>query len=170
MGKIKGLLDLIRFFPRLRSVDHERTSEPCLAYNCIAHAADDAAHKWDCTAGPPDLPLPAGFYWPEGAKRGGEIDALISAFRAIGYELCGDSQREVGYEKVALYADNSDGWTHAAKQRIDGHWSSKLGDAEDIRHATAEALGGSDYGEVAYYMRRRRISNESKDQTNQPTE
>ncbi|MBN2579061.1 MAG: hypothetical protein JXB10_08730 [Pirellulales bacterium] len=155
MGKRKGIQHLIPAFPGLYNVDHEQTSDASVIYNCIAYAADDNTQKWDCTAAPPELPLPAGFYWPNGAKRGHELDALISAFRTIGYEICNGPERESGYEKVALYADAHGNWTHAAKQRQeDGHWSSKLGDDIDIRHESAEALCGQIYGNVMCYMRR----------------
>lgn len=127
-------------------------------YNCIAHAADDISQKWDC----PPVPTP-GFYWPRGAARGDELAALVSAFEQIGYEVCGDGSLEEGIEKVALYAEDGD-WQHAAKQRPDGHWSSKLGDWEDIRHATVMDVG-EEYGAPCCFMKRKRIRQDEKLET-----
>jgi hypothetical protein len=44
--------------------------------------------------------------------------------------------------------------THAAKQMESGKWSSKLGDWEDVEHATLEALEGDFYGKVAQILKR----------------
>ncbi len=100
----------------------------------------------------------AGVLLAAGAHRGQDLAALRSAFEAIGYETCESREFEEGYDKVALYVDASGEWQHAAKQVELGQWSSKLGDWEDIRHATPESIGGSDYGEAVCFMRRRRRS------------
>jgi hypothetical protein len=120
-----------------------------MRYNCVAHAAGDYTHRWDCTS----LLFP-GYYWPPGAARGEDIEALVSAFECIGYERCAGYHLEDGYDKVALYVDQDGFWTHAAKQEQNGAWSSKLGLLEDIRHRTPHALSGPEYGQVMYYMRR----------------
>ena len=134
-------------FPKLSSSDYEVTSERSRNYNCIAYAADDVSRKWACL---PFVP----YYWPPDAMQGSGIDALISAYEAIGYETCGDGEIERGFEKVALYVDANDVWTHAAKQLRNGHWTSKLGDEEDIRHAELESLEGKYYGTVVQFMKR----------------
>jgi hypothetical protein len=61
---------------------------------------------------------------------------------------------ELGYEKVALYADGNGEWTHAARQLADGWWTSKLGPDEDILYQTPQALVGDLYGQVHAIMRR----------------
>lgn len=96
-----------------------------------------------------------GYYWPPGARLGRDADSLRSAFEAIGFEVADSSLVEEGYEKVALYVDGSGEWQHAAKQTADGKWSSKIGDAHDIVHASEHCFSGSDYGNVCYYMRRK---------------
>jgi hypothetical protein len=126
-------------FPRLPESDYEVTSEATTLYNCVAYAADDMLRKWDC----PPFPQPA-YYWPPGAKRGQDLVALQSAFEAIGYVICESGELEEGFDKVALYSDAGGEWQHAAKQDEFGQWSSKLGDWEDVRHATVESVGGSD--------------------------
>jgi hypothetical protein len=139
-------------FPNLVSTGYRVTSHKDGAYNCIAHAADDKSRKWD----PTTTPCP-GYYWPEGADRGKGPDSLRSAFEKIGYELCSGGHIEVDYDKIALYVDDAGEWQHAAKQvPISGEWSSKLGDIEDISHATPHCFRGSFYGNVVYYMRRKR--------------
>jgi hypothetical protein len=136
-------------FPQLGISDYEVTSTETSEYNCIAYAAGDKSHKWDC----PPIPTP-GYYWPRGAARGDEVAALISAFETLGYEVCSDGTLEPGFEKVAVYVDIHGDWTHAARQRADGHWMSKLGDWEDIRHATPMDVGDGDYGVPSHYMKR----------------
>jgi len=165
MGKGKGIRRLTpereKWFPALRSADYEVTSDETIdatavKYNCIAHAADDQTRKWGC----PSFPSPS-YYWPPGAKRGTGLDALVSAFEAIGYEQCKDGGLDPIYEKVALYVDRFGEWAHAAKQTPEGHWSSKLGDIEDIRHARPSDVACDDYGDVAQYMRRKKSDNQN---------
>jgi hypothetical protein len=139
-------------FPRLHEFDYEVTSPESKQYNCIAYAADDTSQKWAC----PPIPQP-GYYWPAGAQRGNGLSALRSAFETIGYEVCEGPGYEEGFDKVVLYADADGEWQHAAKQIGCNQWSSKLGDWEDIRHATLESIGGSDYGEAVCYMKRKRL-------------
>jgi hypothetical protein len=86
------------------------------------------------------------------------MDALVSAFEAVGYEMCAGVDLEAGYEKVALYVDRAGNWTHASIQLADGAWSSKLGNMEDIRHSTPYALNSNIYGQVMYFMKRPRRS------------
>ena len=153
MGKSQGIRRLSAereaAFPRLARRNYEVTSEETAAYTCIAYAADDTTRKWD----PLTIPDP-GYYWPPGALRGDELAALVSAFEQIGYELCDDGEVNQGYDKVVLYADQHGDWTHAAKQLPNGHWSSKLGDWEDIRHEAEMDVGDSAYGVACQYMRR----------------
>lgn len=137
-------------FPRLADADYEKASDESNDYNCIAFAAGDFLRKWDC----PAFPVP-GYYWPPGAQRGEGPDALVSAFETIGYEVCANPDPEEGFEKVALYIDVSGHWSHAAKQTQDGQWISKLGDWEDIRHATLMDVGEGAYGSPCHFMRRK---------------
>jgi hypothetical protein len=160
MGKGKRLQCLSREqqakFPNMNPSNHRVTSDPTTDYNCIAYAAGDKTQKWDC----PPLPK-CGRYWPPGATRGPKLDALMSAFKAIGYTTCDNGNLEIGFEKVALYVDDNGEWQHAARQCKDGAWTSKLGYAEDIRHTTpgvVETPGNEDpgYGHVVQYMKRPR--------------
>ena len=78
---------------------------------------------------------------------------MALAFESIGYQTCDDGALDEGFEKIALYALGMM-YTHVARQLIDGRWTSKLGQLEDITHNTPEAIENSDYGEVAQFMRR----------------
>lgn len=154
MGKGEGVRRLRpqreAVFPRLANADYETTSDESRDYNCIAYAADDCLRKWEWTP----FPTP-GYYRPPQAIAGDSLEALQSAFAAIGYELCAGPEREDGFDKVALYVGPDGTWSHAAKQRHDGQWSSKLGTWEDIRHATLMDVGDGDYGTPHSYMRRK---------------
>jgi hypothetical protein len=137
------LEDVEQAFPNLTKSGYQVTSPTSAEYNCVAYAAGDHQRKWD-----------ACYYWPPSSARGFRIDNLVSAFRAIGYELCRDDLREHGFEKVVLYANEFGHWTHAARQLPDGAWTSKLGDSYDIRHRSPYALNSKMYGQAMYFMKR----------------
>jgi hypothetical protein len=145
------LRHLEAIFPDLAAAGYSPRSAKSTVYNCIAYAAGDETRKW---VGYRE----ASYYWPEGAREGHTLDALMSAFEQLEYALCDSDALEVGYEKVALYVDRDGLWTHAAKQGEDGRWISKLGNWEDIIHQTPQALAGPDpaYGQVACFMKRGR--------------
>ena len=136
-------------FPMLVVCDYNVASKETPEYNCIALAAGDYTTKWDCP------PIRGQYFWPLNAKQGNNVDALMSAFATLGYEKCEDCTLEIGFEKIAIYADQNGVWQHAAKLTKDGYWISKLGDWEDIRHKTLDALECADYGSVVGFMRRR---------------
>lgn len=132
-------------FPNLNDIGYRVTSDESTLYNCVAYAADDMTRKWDYF--PPH-------YWP-GKISGDAIEALESVFISIGYARCDNGDLEDGFQKVALYVNEDGEWEHAAKQLENGEWTSKLGNWEDIRHRTPHVFGGSDYGNVMYYMKRK---------------
>jgi len=136
-------------FPDLAKAGYRVTSQSARNYNCVAYAAGDETRKWDSGG----LLLP-GYYWPPGAMRGHQIEALQCAFATLGYEPFDTGDPEEGYEKVALDADENGHWQHVARQLPGGHWASKLGDCEDILHTTVHALCSPVYGTVWGYMKR----------------
>jgi hypothetical protein len=139
-------------FPNLSDSDYIPTSPATRRYNCVAWAAGDTSRKW--------WPDPRGIgYWPPSIPREATIEGFIRAFATVGYVPCPDGALESGYEKLALFAGDDDGGpvpTHLAVQLENGHWSSKLGDCEDIEHFKLEALGGPRYGDVVRFLKRRR--------------
>jgi hypothetical protein len=120
-------------FPRLQAENHEVTSPSSRRYNCIAWAAVDERRWWW-----PDPDVVA--YWPTLAPSEVTIAAFVEAYSTLIYGACEDGEHEDRYEKVALYALEGTP-THAARQLIDGRWSSKLGRSVDIAH-TLDALDG----------------------------
>lgn len=145
--------DIDRHYPKLADTGYVITSQETPVYNCIAWAAGDTTRWWECGEdGPIDEP---GVYSPEGARYGFGLEALISAFEVIGYELCldGGPEPEEGYDRIALYAEASE-WRHAARLLKDGRWSSKLGDLEDVSHDSPGDVCGRFNGELACFMRR----------------
>jgi hypothetical protein len=137
-------------FPRLEAAGYEITSPETADYNCLAWAAGDVSRWWDG-----DLAL--GYYWPPGAADRRLIEAAMHAYSIFGYRPCDDGHLEPGFEKIAIYGHPRDReYLHAARQLSDGRWTSKLGNLEDITHATAEALYCNGYGVVLKYMKRQR--------------
>ena len=74
-------------------------------------------------------------------------------FEARGYVASDTPALEPGYEKVALYVSKEGKVTHAARQLLDGQWTSKLGGQYDVSH-TLDALEGPEYGSVAKILKR----------------
>jgi hypothetical protein len=130
--------------------DENDFSPPDLRYNCVAWAAGEKHRPW----WPIEL---GGYYWPSGIKKKENLKAFVTAFETLGYRKCGkDARLEAGIEKIAIYTDDGNVPTHAARQLGSGLWTSKCGEEfEDIRHKTLETLEGTEYGRVAVIMRRR---------------
>lgn len=70
--------------------------------------------------------------------------------------VCDTSDLEPNYEKLAIYADSTNTPSHMVRQLSSGHWTSKLGELEDIQHLTLDQLSGSDYGRVVQILKRKR--------------
>ncbi len=142
--------DLMLFFPQLLPGTFRRSSDPTDDYNCIAFAAteNDRTTWW--------WPVPdvKGNFWPRGVPRNLSLDSFIEAFETLGYQTCSDATLEPGLQKVALYVSNNGRPTHAARQLPSGEWTSKLGRAQDIVHATPQSLEGAQYGTVAQVLKR----------------
>ena len=76
-----------------------------------------------------------------------------------GFEPCENGDHEEGFEKIALYVNKAGKVTHAARQLDSGKWTSKLGNLEDIEHASLRSLEDAgtnltDYGSVAGFLKR----------------
>lgn len=140
-------MNLQRAFPRLGG-NFVETSPRTPQYNCIAWAAGDDSQWWQ----PSGL---GGHYWPPGVPLEMTLSAYRSAYETLGYEVTPSDDMEQGYEKVAIFVDVDGIPTHAARQLLDGRWTSKLGENIDIAHDTVSDVGGGFYGETALFMRRR---------------
>jgi hypothetical protein len=138
---------LENLFPRLRVNAFRITSPADDDYNCIAWAAGKM-NDWWWPLGDPDKSV-----WPSDARREETVPAFRDVFASLGYAVCSNEEVESGYEKVALFATEADVPTHAARQLLNGRWTSKLGFLEDIEHKLHD-LEGTEYGSVVLIMKR----------------
>jgi hypothetical protein len=136
-------------FPNSREEPFEITSPASRQYNCIAWAMQDPTRFY--------WPIPeSAFYWPSSVPRAETLEAFIQLFQSIGYELCEQGESEEGFQKVALFEkDNKP--THAARQLLDGRWTSKLGSHIDVSHSLS-AMEGGFYGNVNFFLKRKRLA------------
>ena len=136
--------NLRRIFPNLR--DFTITSPEDDRYNCVSWAAGATGFRlW-----------PIGDNeWPPAVSEREDVSAFIDAFALLRFEPCDSGDVEDGWERVAIYA--LDGIVkHMARQLPNGRWTSKIGDFEDIEHASPGELEGEAYGAVAQFLRRPR--------------
>lgn len=137
---------LCAIFHQLEPAAYRWTSLDTIQYNCLAWAACDSSKRWDR---PPD------YYWPSGIALDWTIENVVAVLATVGFKPCESLGREWLYEKVAIYSDPSTGEaTHFARQRVNGWWTSKLGDLEDIEHRDLSQLEGSAYGYATHAVKR----------------
>src|SRR5713226_4716200 len=105
--------------PGLQNTKWEKKSDQDYHYNCIAFAAGDD-HKWWEPSG---LRI---HYWPPGIPLDYSVDTFVRVYEIFGYKRCDSEHLEAGYEKVALFKDSLGLASHAARQRENGVWVSKL--------------------------------------------
>lgn len=119
-------------------------TSPCSEdYNCIAWAAEDNETWW--------WPNSFGLtYWPFYPAGDTSLQNFINAYTALGYKICQDATLEAGFKKVALYIDDSNQVTHAARQLDNGEWTSKLGRLYDIKHPFIEVWQDIAYGDQVF--------------------
>ena len=89
---------LEEIFPNLAAAGYSPKSEQTPVYNCVAYAAGDETRRWEGFR-------EGGYHWPDGAREGHSLDALLSAFEALGYSVCDSATLETDFEKVSLYVD-----------------------------------------------------------------
>jgi hypothetical protein len=136
--------DLERLFPRLQGANYQITSPKEARYNCIAWAAGDTERWWE----PSEK-----YYWPPGIPLCDSLDSYVQAFATLGYSPCSGDASEPGFEKIAIFVDSNGMPTHATRQLVNGRWTSKLGQLEDIEHALDD-LVGEVYGKVGQILKR----------------
>ncbi len=150
---------IFRMFPSLvHDEKFEITSRQTCDYNCIAWACqyDD---RWMQPTSFPPPPFDCIVYWPLGVSQSRDVQCLIEVFTSNGYEMCGlDWEHEEGFQKVALYVkEGTNQWTHAARERKNGLWTSKLGQSHDIQHGGPHTITGKIYGVVFCIMKKKLI-------------
>lgn len=138
---------ITRTYPNLLTSGFKVTSPDDIDYNCIAWAADETALWWW-----PDNQLVG--YWPPSVPREETIYAFKKAYNTLGYVDCENHELEPGYEKIAIFATPDGIPQHAARQLESGHWTSKLGEWEDIEHFAVDGVSGKVYGTPVVFMKR----------------
>lgn len=148
-------LDIQQLFPLLKN-DHifKITSKATPRYNCIAWAYyyDDRWMQYDANSIYLDG---VNYWWPDGVSQTPYLESYIEAFSKRGFSICDSYVHEEGYLKIALYEDKQHYCTHAAREKGDGVWTSKLGRSNDIIHESPYTIEGNAYGRVACIMKRR---------------
>jgi hypothetical protein len=124
------------------------------SYNCIAWAAGIKDRWWWPDEDKINIDWPDSLPRRPNGKEG--IEDFIKAFELppLNYTRCDSSDIEEGFEKIAIYATSDEMPTHACRSTRDGVWTSKIGDGEDIEHATLEMLEGERkiaYGRIDGY-------------------
>lgn len=153
--KVEAHRKLPKLFPRLTEVPFtvvDVTSPKTMAYNCAAYAFKDETKPWW-----PIDPKKSDryYYWPDGLPRNNSVEDFFLAFEREGFEKCETGEHEEGFEKIAIYVNDSNVPKHLARNIGDGRWQSKLGDMQDIHQHTLEAVEIADYGKAKYFMRKR---------------
>jgi hypothetical protein len=142
--------EIIAQFPGLRDGKFQHTSDPTIVYNCIAWALGITdSWCWPTTS--------FGYYWPHRIPISTSVESFVTLFGSQGYVDCENGEFESGVEKIAIYAKDGN-VKHAARQLINGRWTSKLGEWDDIMHTKAEGLECDDYGKVVRFMKRPRAA------------
>ena len=139
--------ELEQTFPNLRASGYRIIGPATNWYNCIAWAVGDQDAWWQG-----DL---VDAYWPAGIPADGSVQSLVVLFRSLDYQVCDSPEVEPDFDKVAIYAKGAE-YMHAARQVVDGRWTSKLGESILIEHTTLDALTGEAYGGVAQVLKRPR--------------
>lgn len=151
--------EIEKHFPNLRQADYTITSPMDVNYNCIAWASGDTQNWWQ--------PSGAKYYIWLRNDRSESLENYIENFKLLGYvEETESREYEPEFEKVALYVDVDGLPSHAARQKDNGFWTSKLGWSEDIEHKTLDGLegdGDDGYGKVKVILKRTRKDKKEAD-------
>lgn len=139
--------------PRLEEEGYCVSSRKSKTYNCITFAVRDEHRIRLEPSGE------SGDEWPLPLSGDPDVDYafenFVKVFQMQEYELCVTSSFEVGFEKVALFKDAEGEFSHVCKQMRNGKWHSKLGDDEDIKHASLVGLVSDGYGLPEVFMKRK---------------
>jgi hypothetical protein len=136
-------------------------SDPTIDYNSLAYAFGEKGRAWH--------PLQLGsYYWPIGVTRDQSLQSHIEIFEQGGYKSIPDNQiraetieAEISQlrllEKnfktiVAIYVNLCNQVTLVSWYSLEGKWTSKLVDREDVLHKSYRCLEGSTFGNVVQWM------------------
>jgi hypothetical protein len=147
------LADIIEQFPELAVGLVSITSCSCSRYNCTAWAAG-LTTTLIAPAFQRHGRLIGGYFWPSSVAARYTVRAYEEVYETFGYRSCDDGEFVIGIEKIALYGHDSGECLHAARQTINGMWTSKMGACADIEHYTPHVVEGKKYGRVLAFMAR----------------
>jgi hypothetical protein len=140
-----------QLFLRLPPERYNLTSCETEEFNCVGWAAGKPLKWWQA------IKAERWHYWPRGVPKVFTIPAYSLALQKKGFVECGmNGDLEPGFEKVALFIDHRQEFSHAARQLPSGEWTSKLGALHDIEHERLTDLEGPPqaYGTVALFLKR----------------
>lgn len=146
---------ILKLFPGLKADDNFRITSPCdWDYNCIAWSLErNDVTQWPF---PEEYDVLDGIdYWPDSIPRDEYPESFLKMYELAGYESCEGADPEHGFQKIALFVDPDGKVTHASRQLSEGSWTSKLGQLNDIQHATPYSLEGDIYGKVEYILKKK---------------
>ncbi len=150
---------LISVYPDLKNDKNFVIKSDCnKTYNCIAWAMGYDCVWVDHTGNP-------GTWWPENVEKSSNPDALVKAFKEVGFEMADDCTVEQDFDKVILYKKynvglNEDEWTHASRVLSNDVEYSKFGPQWDGTHShgvldnTTKSGERNSYGKPYAYMKR----------------
>lgn len=123
---------VLRLFPNADLDGFYETSPINPLNNCYAWAGGDPDNRW--------YPTKSYYIWFTDSKSE-SLENFIDNYGYIGYkEITQSSEYEQGFEKIAIYVGEDGLPSHAARQKDNGCWTSKLGDIEDVEHKTLECI------------------------------
>lgn len=135
--------------PKLKNNNYIIISDNNLMdYNCIAYSLD--IYDMYCGSSTNSWPYKI-------LSRSPKLDNYIKYYNMYDYVICDNYKYDNDFEKVALYVDNDNNVTHAAKQ-YKNRWRSKLGASVVIEHEL-DWISGFDYdnyGKVGIILKRKR--------------
>ena len=147
--------ELIKSFPNLATDPNFTINSPqTIGYNCIAWAMGFNG-RWVQSVNTAGLTIDLKYvWWPPEVPQSQKPDALIEAFKKLGFELYNSWEYDNRYDIAVLYANNGE-WTHASRLIGTNLEHSKFGESWDAIHSSG-VFHGSMYGDAYAIMRRPR--------------
>jgi hypothetical protein len=126
-----------KWWPNLNTSNHHITSDKNILYNCVAWITRITDENID-------------FSQDENGDLVNDLSAApyVRYFERFGFRRCIDAALEPDLEKIALFETPNGNFEHVARQLENGHWSSKLGEYEDIEHYNLQSLENINWSKV----------------------
>lgn len=142
------LASLRTYAPLLDAGSFIATSDLDRTYNCAAWAVGISSGNWW-----PEPDAEDEYFWPDGALRDGSVEAILDGYSRLGFVVCENAELEPGVYKIAVFSTRLGSPQHVARQLPDGRWASKMGELEDIEHASLRDLSQGRYGLPTRFMK-----------------